>query len=246
MVLSTYVCSKNPWDFIKSQAEKDSSSFSILPSELIFAIFEYLNALDLYQTMRVCSNWKIISMDNSLWNIKKIFSEFQYFEEDDFAKQIKVLKRAAANYLAIPHFLTLRKFAQQELTVITMPKGMTFKQIFKKIPKNRRFVRSKIYKQYGDVAIHESYRVAMTKYPSSTILPGFDQPRLIEITALMVLEFLKNGFFRANCSTLCEEHFNNRSDLVAGTSNNPQLFYVNMRDRLLGQEPQMVLSVYRF
>lgn len=251
MVLSIYVC-PHPWEFIRNESQKivPKAAINKLPIELIFSIFNCLKIRDLYRTMRVCKQWKMISLERQLWDqfdLKKIFPKVQFYEKLDCETYVP------SNYHeVIPNLLALQCYSknkQHSVAVVTIAAGTTFKSLFAQLPKNCRFVRSSICNKYGSIAIKKSYKVAITKYPLDSVLPGFQIPKLIEITALSVMEFLKNGAFKNNYSTFCEEDLNSQNGIVAGSSSQLMgLFYVNVFDKhtLLGQEPQTVLSVYRF
>ena len=50
----------------KSQKKKMANIF-ILPSEIMFSIFQYLHYQDLMTTILVCRNWRKIGTDSILW-----------------------------------------------------------------------------------------------------------------------------------------------------------------------------------
>lgn len=119
-------------------------NYTNVPDEILLNIFKYLPPEDLCKkTNRVCKLWNALSADNSLWNafdLKKLFPSVKFLDETVWKAHVDLVKLKITfedaqpidnriAYLALKRLLGLRIDGNAGVTVLTLPKGLTFEAL---------------------------------------------------------------------------------------------------------------------
>ena len=228
LALSTYVSPGN-WEYIRQQAEKHESqpaaTIESLPEELFLRIFGFLSPEALGGASRVCREWRRLASDQTLWdtfNLKTFYPGFNVIDEKIWEKHVD-LKTLGIDATGAPsldtrtlipviHDLSRQVESGAGVTLLTIPKGLTFNKLLKlaKTPKEGNTVRiSKdwpdISQRLGGIPVDKTYIVAITNsvLANSRNLSvkdqqqlvsnlGYEMPRVLPAAALAILTYMSS------------------------------------------------------
>ena len=206
----------------------DTDCFSQQPEEIILNIFGYLTAIELAKCGEISRRWRRLASDATLWNafdLRTISSSLKVFDELDWVTHVDLSsfgldvtdappldKRQAIPFLK-RCLSSLPIEGNVGITVLTIPKGLTFNTLVKlagspkvgNTPKFR-YIWDRISSEIGDIPVDKTYRIVITNnvFKKSRNLSVSDQkalvrkidcemPRVLEATVLLVVTFMSSG-----------------------------------------------------
>lgn len=155
-------------------------NYTNVPGEILLNVFKYLPPEDLCKkTNRVCKFWRALSADSSLWkafDLKKLFPSVKFLDETVWKAYVDLVElkftfedaqpidnRIA--YLALKRLLALRIDGNAGVTVLTLPKGLTFEALTSLANSkgiNIEFVWPRIEQFCKTLCIEETQTIAIT------------------------------------------------------------------------------------
>lgn len=206
----------------------DTDFFSQQPQEIILNIFGYLTAIDLAKCGEISRRWRRLASDATLWNafdLRTISSSLKVFDELDWVTHVDLSsfgldvtdappldKRQAIPFLK-RCLSSLPIEGNVGITVLTIPKGLTFNTLVKLAGSPKvgntakfRYIWDRISSEIGDIPVDKTYRIVITNnvFKKSRNLSVSDQkalvrkidcemPRVLEATVLLVVTFMSSG-----------------------------------------------------
>jgi hypothetical protein len=188
---------------VSEKSKQPSFNFSYLPTEIVLNIFKFLSCEDLGRAQRVCTDWRLLAGDETLWeafDLKELFPSLKIIDKKDWETYVD-LKSLGLEINDEPQIGT-RTFIQdmkkiyfrtevQEndgLTLLTLPKGLTFDKLvtLASSPKKGNatsfaYIGSFIADALGSNACNETCRIVITNniLKNSCNLSIIDQRKLV-------------------------------------------------------------------
>ena len=199
------------------------------PQEIILKVFGYLTAIELAKCDEVSRRWRRLASDATLWNAfdlrGTISPSLKVFDKSDWVIRVDLSsfgldvidappldKRQAIPFLK-RCLSSLPIEGNAGITVLTIPKGLTFNTLVKLAGSPKvgntakfRYIWGRISSEIGDIPVDKTYRIVITNnvFKKSRNLSVSDQkalmskigcemPRVLEATVLLVVTFMSSG-----------------------------------------------------
>lgn len=168
---------------LSSSNQPDSLLMGRLPDELILRIFTFLTPEEVASTSRVCRKWNRLGSDESLWTafLKKLFPSLKILNEETWKAHadLNALELSVDdvppfdNRKIIPElkrlFASLKIEGDAGITLLTMPRGLTFNKIvtlarspIQGDPVKFSYIWPRILEELGNKQIEKTHKIAIT------------------------------------------------------------------------------------
>lgn len=247
------------------------SAINDLPNEMLHQIFSHLPAPTLSKVSLICARWFIetatfishLNMKTLLPDDRTLLPNVQIIDKSDWEKyaQWSIDDLPPLNWRTVIYELKnccdLPVEGNDGITVLTIPKGLSFNKLQKLFPAKFSFVNELFKTMYGDVEVEHSYRLVITNgvlkgsrcklVNEVQSYGGYTIPKVLEVAVLIIMTSLISNVYLFNRDsgtyTFCQEQTHafgttfKDDRMIVGCVSNPGIG-LSVRDNCWGKDSQ--------